>query len=345
MSSHNVRIGIIGAGVAAETHARELGHVDGALLHSVFARDQAKAQKFAAAFSVSRVSADLIEFLADPNLDAVIITTPNGLHLEYALAVARAGKHLIVEKPLEIDEFRAQQIVAVCKQHDVKLFIIYQRRYSDAAAKALDDIRSGRLGKVVLVNIVDNQYRKAEYYSKDAWRGTKAVEGGGCVITQSTHMLDLAQYLLGPVRSLFALTRTAYHAIETEDVAAVTLEFDSGVIGTFSSSTAAYPGQRHMVTISGTKGSIIINGEHDQVIFRKVVAEDDWRELPKGFSFADPVEPRDYPTGGQRRQLEIIVKVLLGEGEDLEGPDHLGAVRLVDAIYRSAKEGRPVSVL
>jgi predicted dehydrogenase len=143
---------------------------------------------------------------------------------------------------------------------------------------------------------------------------------------------------------VFALTRTAYHAIETEDVAAATLEFESGVIGTFSSSTAAYPGQRHMLTISGTSGSIIINGEHDQVVFRKITGEDDLRELPNGFSFADPADPRDYPTGGQRRQLQAIARVLRGNDPGFADNDHLNVVRLVDAIYRSAAENRPVSL-
>jgi UDP-N-acetyl-2-amino-2-deoxyglucuronate dehydrogenase len=339
-----LRFGIIGAGVAAETHSRELAHVGGASLISVFARDANKAAAFAEAYSVPQYFFDLDAFLSDPCLDAVIITTPNGLHLDYAIAAAEARKHVIVEKPLEINEARARQIVDACKSFGVKLFVIYQRRYSAAAAQALDDITSGRIGKVILVNIVDNQYRKPSYYQNDAWRGTHAVEGGGCVITQSTHLIDLAQYLVGGIRSVFARTSTAYHSIETEDVAAATFEFEGGAIGTFSSSTAAYPGQRHLVTISGTKGTIIINGEHDQVVFRRIEAESRSSELPADFSFSDPVDPRSYPTFGQRKQLQVITDALLENRQEQRACDQLSTVRVIDALYRSAANNAVVDL-
>jgi UDP-N-acetyl-2-amino-2-deoxyglucuronate dehydrogenase len=203
-----VRFGIIGAGVAAETHARELARVGGARLEAVFARDNGKAERFRSAFDVPKAYSDLDRFLADTCIDAVIVATPNGLHRDYAMAVCAAGKHVIVEKPLEINTERAQAIVSACKRAGTRLFVIYQRRYSQAARKAKEDIAAGRLGKIVLVNIVDNEFRKPEYYQKDYWRGTKDLEGGGCIITQSTHLIDLVQYLAGPIASVFAYTRS-----------------------------------------------------------------------------------------------------------------------------------------
>ncbi|UCI32100.1 Gfo/Idh/MocA family protein [Mesorhizobium sp. B4-1-4] len=345
MNDRTVRFGLIGAGVASETHARELKRVAGASLEAVFARDQTKAAAFGAAFAVPRCYCDISKFLADPDIDAVIITTPNGRHLDYAIAAAEAGKHVIIEKPLEINEERALRIVAACHDVGARLFVIYQRRYSAAAEQAVSDIRNGRLGRVILVNIVDNQYRSPAYYRKDAWRGTKSIEGGGCLITQSTHLIDLAQYLVGPIRSVFAKTGTTYHEIETEDVAVAVFEFEGGAIGTLSSSTAAFPGQRHLVTISGTEGSIIINGEHDEIVFRQAKNEPVASRIPESFSFGDPIEPRDYPTDGQRKQLQAIVSALVDPHapatEDIEA---LMAVRVIDAIYRSSSEGRPVEV-
>lgn len=340
-----ISFGLIGAGVAAETHARELRHVRGASLRAVFARDAEKAAAFAAAFKVPKAYSSIAAFLADPEIDAVIITTPNGLHLDYAVAAARAGKHVVVEKPLEITEERGRAIIAACRDAGTGLFLIYQRRYAQAARQAKEDIDKGRLGKIILVNIVDNQYRRESYYLNDGWRGTKSVEGGGCVITQSTHLIDLAQHLLGPIVSVFARTRTAFHSIETEDVAAAVFEFANGALGTFSSSTAAYPGQRHLLTISGTRGSIIINGEHDQIVFRQT-SEDDFRcDMPKAFSFADPVDPRDYPTACQRAQLKDIVERLRARplAKDDAG-EALQAVRTTDAIYHSAAKNRPVAI-
>ncbi len=340
-----IRFGLIGAGVAAETHARELRHVSGASLQAIFARSNKKAVAFAAAFSVPKAYCDISEFLADPAIDAVIVTTPNGVHLDYSVAAAKAGKHVVVEKPLEITEERSRRIIAACRDAGTRLFVIYQRRHSKAARQAKLDISSGKLGKIVLVNIVDNQYRPPSYYSSDAWRGTRAVEGGGCVITQSTHLIDLAQHLVGPISSVFAQTRTAFHDIETEDVAAAVFEFANGALGTFSSSTAAYPGQRHLLTISGTKGSIIINGEHDQVVFRQTSEDDIRQDIPPAFSFADPVDPRDYPTECQRVQLEDVVARLLSLSADNDPPELLLlAARATDAIYLSTTQNRLIAI-
>jgi predicted dehydrogenase len=301
-----IRFGLIGAGVAAETHARELKRVNGACLESVFARDQEKAKTFAARFGVPRSYSDYADFLADAFTDALIVATPNGLHQDYAVQAARAGKHVVVEKPLEITEKRAQAIIDACREADRRLFVVYQRRYSNAARQALSDIKAGRLGQVVLVNIVDNQFRHPSYYSKDAWRGTWALEGGGCVMTQSTHLIDLAQFVVGPIVRVF---------------------------------------QRHLLTISGTGGSIILNGEHDQVVFRQTVEGLPAAAIPSGFSFADPTDPRKYPTEGQRRQLQAVVNELFDHHEsDSTGENALRSVRVIDAIYRSAREGKPIEV-
>lgn len=345
MTGRLIRFGLIGAGVAAETHAREMARVGGGVIRSVHARDGRKARDFAAAFRIEAAHDDLAAFLSDPEMDAVIITTPNGLHRDYAIAAARAGKHVVVEKPLEISEARAREIVDACRAAGVGLEVIYQRRYAEAARQAMRDIADGRLGEILLVNIVDNQFRSPDYYRKDAWRGTKAVEGGGCVITQATHLIDLAQYIVGPVTSVRAQARTAFHAIETEDVAVALLTFANGAFGTFSASTAAFPGLRHLLTICGTKGSIILNGEHDQIVFRGVDGETATRQVPADFSFADPIDPRDYPTEGQRRQLQAIVRNLLSRADTTSSIAlALRSVRVVDAIYRSAATGDTVTI-
>ncbi|RFB76513.1 Gfo/Idh/MocA family protein [Methylovirgula sp. 4M-Z18] len=334
--------GIIGAGVAAETHARELRNVAGARLVSVFARNKEKAAAFAAAFSVPKSSDDLQEFLANAALDAVIVTTPNGVHMEYAVAAAKAGKHVVVEKPLEITSGRAQNIVDACNSSRVGLSVIYHRVHSRAARQAELDVQNGALGRIFLMNIVDNQFRVPAYYQGDAWRGTRATEGGGCVITQSTHMIDLVQFLLGPIASVYAATNTVLHDIETEDAAVAVFHFRSGVLGTFSSSTAAFPGQRHLLSIHGTKGTIIINGEHDEILFRQTADEGETHATPVGFSFRDVQNPRDFPTLGQRRQLQSIVNDLRDGILPNDGARALTSVQVVEAIYRSAAEMRPI---
>ena len=343
MSSGTIRFGLVGAGVAAATHAREIRKTDGGIIVAVHARDKDRAGEFARENAIPAVYDRLDEMLARPDLDAVIVTTPNGLHLETAIAAAVAGKHVVVEKPLEISEERASRIAAACRDNGVSLNVIYQRRYSQAAATALDDIQSGRLGKIILVNILDNQFRHPAYYSGADWRGTRSMEGGGCVITQATHLIDLAQYLAGPITRVDAITDTLFHSIETEDVAVATFRYRGGALGTFSASTAACPGLRHLLVVSGTQGSIIINGEHDQIIFRSVVGDATPSGIPAGFSFADPTNPRDYPTEGQRRQLQVIIdRLRTGRADDTGIRDALRNVRVVDAIYRSQATGQAI---
>lgn len=345
MDGKHISFGLVGAGVAATTHAREIRRTEGGSIVAIHARDGSRARDFARTHGIAAAYDRLPDLLRHPALDAVIITTPNGLHLDAAVAAAEAGKHVVVEKPLEISEERALRIADVCRANGVSLNVIYQRRYSKAAATALDDIRSGRLGRVILVNIIDNQFRQPDYYGNAAWRGTKAMEGGGCVITQATHLIDLAQYLAGPITDVSAMTGTMFHAIETEDVAVATLRFESGALGTFSASTATYPGQRHLLIVSGTKGSIIINGEHDQIVFRSVAGDPVVSGIPARFSFADPTNPRDYPTEGQRRQLQAIIdRLRTGTVDDGSIADAIRNVRVVDAIYRSHETTTTVSL-
>lgn len=345
MDAGHIRFGLVGAGVAAATHAREIRRTDGGSIVAVQARDGGRARDFARLHAIAAAYDRLPDLLRHPELDAVIITTPNGLHLDAAVAAAEAGKHVVVEKPLEIDEARARRIAEACRANGVGLNVIYQRRHSTAAATALDDISSGRLGKVILVNIIDNQFRHPGYYSGAAWRGTRAIEGGGCVITQATHLIDLAQYLAGPIADVSAMTGTMLHAIETEDVAVAAFRFRSGALGTFSSSTAAWPGQRHLLIVSGTRGSIIINGEHDQIVFRAVAGDPPASGIPAGFSFADPTDPRDYPTEGQRRQLQAIIdRLRTGTADDDAIADAIRDVRVVDAIYRSHATATTISL-
>lgn len=341
---HSVRFGIAGAGLAAATHARELASVRGAEIRAVYARDLRRAEAFAASSAAAKAYDRFEDMIADPTIDAVIIATPNGLHRDFAIAAAQAGKHVIVEKPLEITAARAMDVVAACHASGVRLFVIYQMRYSDATLKARQDIASGKLGRVLLVNVVDNEYRTPEYYARDAWRGTREFEGGGCLITQTTHLLDLILHLNGPVASVFAHTMTAAHAIEMEDVAVATLRFANGALGTISSSTAAYPAHRHLVSVIGTDGSIVFNGEHDQIVFRRSKHDSEVIDVPADFSFGDPSEPRDFPTFRQRLLLQRITDVLAGRASEVDTDDPLAPVLLLDAIYRSASGGREVVV-
>jgi UDP-N-acetyl-2-amino-2-deoxyglucuronate dehydrogenase len=343
MRANQIRYALIGAGMGAETHATELPHVNGAAFEAVYARTVERAEAFRTRYGARKAYSDRAALLADPDIDAVIIVTPNGLHRDFAVAAAQAGKHVIVEKPLEITSARGREIIEACERSGVSLFVIYQMRYAEASAKIKTAIERGDLGRVILVNVIDNEYRAPEYYARDYWRGTRELEGGGCLMTQTTHLLDLVQHLVGPVESTFAQLKTAVHKIETEDLAVATLKFVNGALGVVSSSTAAYPAQRHIVSIVGTDGTISMNGEYDQIIFQGTRSGGQTIDAPAGFGFGDNADPRSFPTLRHRTQLRLITeKLIRGEPNDESADDHLLALYLSDAIYRSAREGREV---
>ena len=345
MKDRVIRYAIIGAGMGAETHAVELPHVKGALLEAVYARSPEKAEAFRARYGANKAYSDRDALLADPEIDAVIIVTPNGLHRDFAIAAARAKKHVVVEKPLEITASRAREIVTACREEGVSLFLIYQMRYTEAARKLKAAVEAGELGRIMLVNVIDNEYRAPEYYSRDAWRGTREFEGGGCLMTQTTHLLDLAQFLAGPVDSAFAHVTTALHDIETEDLAVATLKFANGALGVMSSSTAAFPAQRHMLTVIGTKGTMTINGEYDQIVFAGTDEDGITIDTPEGFSFGDTADPRTFPTLRHRTQLQEITDSFHEGKPGAENvADYLEALYLTDAIYLSSAEGRAVGL-
>jgi predicted dehydrogenase len=331
--------------MGAETHAIELPHVKNAVLQAVYARNADKAEHFRARYATTSAYSDLEALLDDPDIDAVIIVTPNGLHRDVAIAAARAGKHVIVEKPLEITSARGGAIIEACQTNNVSLFVIYQMRYTVAASEIKTAIERGEIGEIILVNIIDNEYRSPEYYSNDYWRGTQEFEGGGCLMTQTTHLLDLVQFLVGPVASTFAHIKTATHKIETEDLAVATLRFANGALGVVSSSTASYPAQRHLVTIVGTDGTISMNGEYDQIVFFGTRKSGTTIDTPEGFAIGDSPDPRGFPTLRHRTQLQVITERIL-EGQPSGETRHqvLQALYLTDAIYRSAKEGREVAL-
>jgi predicted dehydrogenase len=331
--------------MGAETHAVEIPHIAGARLEAVYARDALKAEAFRARFGARKAYADRNDLLADPDIDAVIIVAPNGLHRDFAIAAAKAKKHVIVEKPLEITSARGREVINACRSEGVALFVIYQMRYGESTRALKAAIDGGELGRIILVNVIDNEYRNPEYYAKDYWRGTREFEGGGCLMTQTTHLLDLVQYLVGPVESTFAKVTTAVHRIETEDLAVATLKFVNGAVGVVSSSTAAFPAQRHILTVIGTEGTMSINGEYDQIIFRGTRSKGIDIDAPPGFAFGDTADPRTFPTRRHRTQLlEITNHIIQGPTDAHSAADALQALYLTDAIYRSSAESREVTL-
>jgi predicted dehydrogenase len=344
MSSAPLGFGIVGAGTIAGFHAQAISQLTGAKLVGVASRSLENARKVADQHGVF-ATADLAALLARPDLHIVCITTQSGAHLEPALAAIRAGKHVVIEKPIEITTARADQILAAADKAGVRVAPIFQGRFGDGARAVKAALDAGRLGRLVLASAYVTWHRTAQYYT--GYRGSLTLDGGGAVINQAIHGLDLLQWFAGQPAEVFAWsTRRVHTGIEAEDTAAATLKFPGGALGAFEASTALWPGWSRRIEICGEHGSISL--EDDRLAkweFREARPEDDVirtggaaNALGSGAS-----DPKAINTEGHRRQLQDLVDSLqAGRAPALDGREGLKAVALVNAIYASAQSGQPV---
>ena len=342
--------GIIGLGLIADFHAKAIQAISGSrgTLVACCSRSPEKAKGFAEKCNC-RGYADIAEFLAHPGLDIVSICSPSGAHLDTALAAAEAGKHVIVEKPLEITPERCDRIIEACDRAKVSLAGIFQSRFSEVAGLVKSTLEQGRFGTLVLGDAYVKWFRSQEYYA-DGWHGTQALDGGGALINQSIHAIDLLQWFMGPVESVQAFTGTVGHKrIEVEDNAVAALRFRNGAFGVIEGSTSVYPGFLKRIEISGTKGSMVLEEETlKSWEFAESAPGDE--EIRKKYgagaqSGGGAADPAAISFQGHRRQFEEFISAL-DEGRPplVDGPEAKKAVEIIQAIYTSAKKSKPVQL-
>ena len=270
-----VGFGIVGCGMIANFHARAIADLRGAKLAACFDAVPAAADRLAAATGC-KAYYDLKEMLADPAVDVVTIGTPSGAHLEPAVAAARAGKHVVVEKPLEITLRRCDQIIAECEKAGVTLTTIFPSRFHDSSVEMKRAIEQKRFGRLTVGDAIVKWHRTQAYYDSGAWRGTWQLDGGGALMNQAIHSVDLLCWFMGPVVEVRGRTALlAHERIAVEDVALATVEFANGAVGVIEASTAVYPGYLKRIEVHGTEGSAIM--EEDDIIkwdFAKKTARD-----------------------------------------------------------------------
>lgn len=345
MKNGKYGFGLVGVGMGGETHASQLAVMDEAELVACYGRNPEKAKKFAEEYGAQRYYSDYQEFCQDQDLDFVIICTPNGLHAEFSIPAAKAGKHLIVEKPIEISLEAAQSIVDAAKAAGVQLSVIYQMRLGNAARKVKQAIDDGSFGRLLQIDAYDKAYREVSYYRDDPWRGTKAEEGGGTLTTQTTHLIDLMQWLAGPAVRAFGKTKTAFHDIETEDLANAIVTFENGALGVITSSTCFQPPLKSRVEVHGTKGTAIFNGEYDELYLWDLQDDPDKIDAPDGFKFKDLSDPRLFPMERHSANLQDSIDALKNNRPPLvTGEEALKSMKIKLAIYRSAATGKEVDI-
>lgn len=256
-------VGLIGGGNISDTHARAARAIPGVEIAAVYGTNREKVSRLAREFGGTPYQS-LDAFLSHRPLDLVIIGSPSGLHAQHGIAAARHGLHVLTEKPIDIATGSADALIAAAEEAHVKLGVLFQDRTKPHVRQLKSWVRQGLLGTLLFVDARVKWYRPLEYYSNSRWRGTIALDGGGALINQGIHTVDLLLYLLGDVTRVQARTATLLHKIEGEDTAVAVLGFASGALGTLHATTAAYPGYPRRVEITGTEGTVIL--EHDRIV-------------------------------------------------------------------------------
>src|SRR5437588_610525 len=256
-------VGLIGGGNISDTHARAARAISRVEIAAVYGTNFEKVRRLCRDHGGTPFE-DFSAFLTHRPMDLVIIGSPSGLHASQGIAAANQGLHVLTEKPIDISTERSDALIGAARRAGVKLGVIVQDRLKPDILRLKDWIDSGRLGRPLLVEASVKWYRPPDYYSSSKWRGTREFDGGGALINQGIHTVDLLLYLLGDVTRVQAVNVTALHDIEAEDTSVATLEFANGAVGVLHATTAAYPGYPRSVEITGTEGTVRL--ESDRIV-------------------------------------------------------------------------------
>lgn len=331
-----VHIGLIGGGNISETHARAASAIPGVEIVAVHGTNAEKVNRLTRHHG-GQPYQDFEAFLSHTPMDMVAIGSPSGLHATQGIAAARRGLHVLTEKPIDISTRRADELIEVAQKSNVKLGVLFQDRLKPDIQRLKQLIDSDVVGKPLLVDARVKWYRPPEYYRGSKWRGTSALDGGGALINQAVHTVDLLLWLLGDVCRVQARIATAMHNIESEDTAIALLEFASGALGTFLATTMAFPGYPRRVEITGTEGTLIL--ENDRVVAAdlktrvtrvSVSAPSDGDE-----NVASPVVS-DF-TAHQAVFEDFIQAIGENRTPMCDGSDGRRSLALVEEIYQAAK--------
>lgn len=335
------KIAVIGAGMAFEPHARSLQDLGEEIdIACVVARSPQSRGAVRSRYGFP-VAESVEQVWQDPSIEAVIILTPPNTHLELVSAAAEAGKHVLLEKPLDVSLDRARALVASCERNDVMLGVVLQHRFRQSSVALRRALQQGELGDIVSVSIQIPWWRPQSYYDVPG-RGTKERDGGGVLLTQAIHTIDLALSLAGEVSSVHALAVTsAVHRMETEDLVAAVLRFGSGAVGSLHATTACYPGFPEQIRLVGTKGSACLEGDALQIRLMDGTQQDLGAPTVLGGG-ADPM------AFSHANHLELIrsfvAAVRSGMPPSPGGRDALRVQSLIESILESSAAGAPVPV-
>jgi len=339
-------VAIVGAGNIAAAHIDAISKLDAAHLVGIASGTATSARSLADRHGVHAY--ETVEAVAaDPDVDVVAICTPSGAHLEPATTVVRAGKHVIVEKPLEVTSERIRALIAEAEAAGVTLSTVLMSRFADANAFVKRAVDEGRLGRLVQGDAYVKWFRDQAYYDRDAWRGTVRLDGGGALMNQAIHQLDLLLWIMGPVREVFAYADTlAHERLEVEDTLVAVLRYENGAPGQLSAATSLWPGRPKALHVHGVDGVAIVEDDvlvdwqtrHGGDAERREVLSQYGGSATGGYA-----DPMAISFENHRRQYADVLTALdAGRTPSIDGFEGLRSVALIEAVYRSVREGRAV---
>lgn len=343
---------VVGCGMIARFHVRALAEVPGTRVAALVSRTPASAANLIAETGLPPcpVFATVEEAVAAPGVDAVVITTPSGAHLEPAAVAAKAGKHVVVEKPLEITAERCDRIIAACDAGGVKLCTIFPSRFADSSRALKSAVEAGKFGRLTLGETTCKWWRSQAYYDDGGWKGTQALDGGGALMNQAIHSVDLLLWMMGDAVQVCGFTAMlAHERIEVEDTAVAAVRFKNGALGVIQATTSVHPGYPKTIAVHGDKGSAVI--EQEDVLrwdFSPPTPDDD--EMKRRFAVkvgtsGGAADPKAISHEGHRRQLaDFVAAIRDNRAPAVDGREGRKAVALIAAIYESQRTGRAVEV-
>ncbi|MBM3460446.1 MAG: Gfo/Idh/MocA family oxidoreductase, partial [Armatimonadetes bacterium] len=333
----------LGSGVIAPTHCKAIQALPNARLVACCDLEEPKVNRLAAEFGIEHVYTDYRAMLEREDVDVVEVVTWSGVHAEQGLAAAAAGKHVLCTKPIDTRLERIDALIAACRSAGVKLGATHQFRSYPGYKRLKQAIDEGRLGRLFLGNGFLKWWRGQEYYDSAAWRGTWALDGGGALMNQAIHYVDMLTWLLGPPRRIRGFLATHCHEIEVEDCATAAIEFENGALGTFQGATCTYQGVPARIEVHGERGNVVLEG--DRVIHWNVAGEPlEQAEAGHG----SVAGPGGSGGSGVQSHIEQIGDFLAAIEEDREpaisGAEARRAVEMILAIYQSAWSGETVAL-
>lgn len=336
-----LRFAIVGCGVISSTHAKSIQELPDAELAAVCDVIESKARKLAETYPAD-VYSDYNEMFKRDDIDVVSVLTPSGMHAEIGIAAARAGKHVIVEKPMDVTLEKGRALINACREAGVKLCVISQHRFDSPIMALKKAICENKLGQLNFCGSHTKWFRSQGYYDSGDWRGTWALDGGGALINQSIHYVDLLSYIMGPVAEISAYTATrAHERIEVEDIAVAAVKFKSGALGLIEGNTAAYPGFCARLDVYGSEGSVVI--ENDRVKDWKLRCGEEYSVDDGPVSFIGGTSSHDIWHHSHRRQYQDMIDAIRSDRQPLvDGEQGFRALQIVLSVYESARTGRPV---